>query len=552
MPKSWPPHSLPRSIAERWSRFWRGEYDRDTLRSVPSWGMSVLLHSLLLVILAVAIQMNRQGQQVERVFEGAAVDTQLGDVTSLVDAKRAGDPFTTNDSPDPPSLGLEPADSNIKLAGHPEIASLAQFAPVMASPLMPPNANSAVLSLSKARGKGATLQGSIQLGQFAENISAPFVGRQGMTRAKLLRREGGTARSEKSVDDGLDWIARHQRADGSWSLDFHDQCQASPCPLQMARTQSDTAATGLALLPLLGAGHIHTVKSHYQDSVRRGLEWLTSHQSPDGDLFTGPPGMAYLYSHAIASMALCEAYGLSGDRSLAPAARRAIEFICNSQDPVGGGWRYSPGQAGDTSVFGWNIFALRSAHLAGIKVPQKVLKACSGYLDQAATDRSRVTYLYQPGRPRGENFLDPVMTTEALLSRQLLGWPRDFPPLVKGVGMISAHLQEAEERNIYYWYYATQLLHNMKGERWERWNLKIREGLISMQVKDGTCAQGSWDPFQPQPDIWARLAGRLYLTSLSILTLEVYYRYLPIYRSFDEDQEKPDAAMKAKDDGKPK
>ncbi len=73
------------------------------------------------------------------------------------------------------------------------------------------------------------------------------------------------------------------------------------------------------------------------------------------------------------------------------------------------------------------------------------------------------------------------MTAEALLSRQLLGWPRDFPPLVKGVGMISAHLQESGERNIYYWYYATQLLHNMKGPAWERWNAKIREGLISMQ-----------------------------------------------------------------------
>jgi hypothetical protein len=260
--------------------------------------------------------------------------------------------------------------------------------------------------------------------------------------------------------------------------------------------------------------------------------------------------MAYLYSHAIATMAICEASGLSGDPSLQPAARQAVEFICNSQDPLGGGWRYSPGQPGDTSVFGWNIFALRSAHLAGIKVPQKVLKACSRYLDQAATDRSRVTYLYQPGRPRGGNLLDPVMTTEALLSRQLLGWPRDFPPLIKGVGMISAHLQEGDVRNIYYWYYATQLLHNMKGDRWDRWNLKIREGLISMQVKDGTCAQGSWDPVQPQPDVWAMHAGRLYLTSLSILTLEVYYRYLPIYRSFDEDQAKPDAAMKAKDEGK--
>ena len=116
--------------------------------------------------------------------------------------------------------------------------------------------------------------------------------------------------------------------------------------------------------------------------------------------------------------------------------------------------------------------------------------------------------------------------------------------------MIAAHLQESDERNIYYWYYATQLLHNMKGDKWERWNLKIREGLISMQVKDGTCAKGAGTRSSPSPIVWALHAGRLYLTSLSILTLEVYYRYLPIYRSFDEDQAKPDAAMKAKDDGK--
>jgi len=30
-------------------------------------------------------------------------------------------------------------------------------------------------------------------------------------------------------------------------------------------------------------------------------------------------------------------------------------------------------------------------------------------------------------------------------------------------------------------------------------------------------------------------AGRLYQTSLSILTLEVYYRYLPLYRTADEE-----------------
>jgi hypothetical protein len=542
--------SAIRSIGERWSAMCRGEYDRETLRSVPSWGMSVLLHALMLLLLAFVIQISRTAGRPEQSIQAGIVDTQLGDVTSLVDATRSGDPFTKNDSPDPPSLGLDPGDSDLKLVGQPEIASLAQFAPVMASPLMPSKAKpgTSPISFMNSRVKGPALEGMMGLSGFAESVTAPFSGRDGLTRAKLLRREGGTARSEKSVEDGLAWVARHQRADGSWSLIFQDQCQGEPCPLQPTSTQSDTAATGLALLPLLGAGHVHTVKCRYQDTVRRGLEWLTAHQNGDGDLFVGPPGMAYLYSHAIATMALCEAYGLSQDPSLKESAQRAVNFICGAQDPLGGGWRYFPGQPGDTSVFGWNIFALRSAHLAGLKVPQKVLKGCSKYLDQAALDKHRITYSYQPGRQRGIN-LDAVMTTEALLSRQLLGWPRDFPALIKGVGMISAHLQESGERNIYYWYYATQLLHNMKGDKWERWNLKIREGLISMQIKDATCAHGSWDPFQPQSDVWARTAGRLYLTSLSLLTLEVYYRYLPIYRSFDEDQARPDRAMK--DDGKP-
>ena len=108
--------------------------------------------------------------------------------------------------------------------------------------------------------------------------------------------------------------------------------------------ESDTAATGLALLPLLGAGYIHTVKSRHQDAVRRGIDWLVEHQQADGNLFIGPPGMAFMYSHAIATMALCEAYGLSQDPRLKQPAQRAIQFIINSQDPTTGGWRYSPGQ----------------------------------------------------------------------------------------------------------------------------------------------------------------------------------------------------------------
>jgi hypothetical protein len=478
----------------------------------------------LILLLAIMIRWS-QHSATKATFSAAIVDTQLGEVTSLVDAAQAGDPFTATNTPDPPSLGLE-ADDKLKLVGQPEIRSLTQFKPAFAGP-------TPLLDV-----KNATIIG-MRFPELSAHVSAPFSGRQGLTRAKLVQREGGTARSEKSVEDGLDWLVRHQRADGSWSLNYHLQCQGNVCPHRPVM-ESDTAATGLALLPLLGAGYIHTVKSRHQDAVRRGIEWLVEHQQEDGNLFIGPPGMAFMYSHAIGSMALCEAYGLSQDPRLKQPAQRAIRFIVEAQDPSSGGWRYSPGQSGDTSVFGWQIFALRSGHGAGIPIPRATLKSCSRYLDMAATDSSRTTYSYQPGRGGAS----PVMTAEALLGRQLMGWARNYPPLVKGASQIAQHLEISDDRNIYYWYYATQLLHNMKNKDWERWNLKVREGLIGFQVKDGTCADGSWDPDLPVGDIWGQRAGRLYTTSLSILTLEVYYRYLPLYRDYDEDQEKEDPMLK--------
>jgi hypothetical protein len=263
------------------------------------------------------------------------------------------------------------------------------------------------------------------------------------------------------------------------------------------------------------------------------------------------PGQPHLYSHAIGTMALCEAYGLSGDPKLRGPAQRAIDFIGSAQSPTDGGWRYVPGAPGDTSVFGWQMFALRSARLAGLRVPKNVLKGCRSYLDEAAADPRKVTYSYMPGRPP-----TPVMTAEALLARQYLGWPRDFPALVKGAAMVATNLEESKERNIYYWYYATQLLHNMQNKDWKRWNVRVRDGLVGLQVNGAGCDRGSWDPNSPQADAWGRTdtrhgAGRLFVTSLSILTLEVYYRYLPLYQPTDTDKLKLDDTDEAKPENAP-
>ena len=128
-----------------------------------------------------------------------------------------------------------------------------------------------------------------RLPNLATTIVRPFSGRSGMTRAKLVRREGGSAESEQSVEDGLDWLVRHQREDGSWGLNFQDHARSAvPRP---DRHESDAAAAGLALLPLLGAGYIHWVKSKRQEAVQRGSEWLVDHQQPDGGPVLRPPGI---------------------------------------------------------------------------------------------------------------------------------------------------------------------------------------------------------------------------------------------------------------------
>ncbi len=498
----------------------RGELDPDDLRSVPSWGLSFLLHALLILLFALVVHIRQKSQPPVR--EIAAIDTQLGDVTSLVPADRSGDPFTKEDNPDPPSLSLITTEVVPTLAAAPEIPTLVKYAPEVAGPKTDRKS-----SISRP-GSEAILR----MPDLATEITAPFSGRTGPTRAMLVRREGGTAKSEASVEEGLQWLVRHQRADGSWTLNHVEQCRGQLCS-GPGRVSSDTAATGLGLLPFLAAGYTHNAKNRHQITVRKGLEWLVAHQQKNGDLYVGAPGMPWLYSHAIGSMALCEAYGLSRDEKLRIPAEKAIRFIISAQDRGGGGWRYAPGQPGDVSVFGWNIFAIRSAGMAGIKVSKRVLKLCSKFLDESATDNARTTYSYMVGREP-----TPVMTAEALVARQILGWPRDFPPLVKGASVIAKHLEQSQERNIYYWYYATQLLHNMKNKDWERWNLRVREGLIDTQDASETCAKGSWDPIEPVPDRWSSSGGRLFNTSLSILTLEVYYRYLPLYRDYDNEQKK--------------
>ncbi len=341
-------------------------------------------------------------------------------------------------------------------------------------------------------------------------------------------------KTEEAIEAGLEFLAKHQREDGSWRLeDFGAQPQL----------RSDTAATALALLSFQGAGYSHE-QFKYQRTCRRAIDWLLANQKTDGDLYRpmdeASNRNAWLYSHAIAALALCEAYGMTQDESIRKGAQRSIDFLIASQDPFAGGWRYSPRVGSDTSVTGWAMMALKSAELAGLQVPPRVFAGITKWLNASeanAEERYLYRYNWQANTPEAMHgrIPTPVMTSVGLLMRFYLGWTRTTVDMQRGTEWLLERLPslgtvDAPQRDTYYWYYASQVMFHMGGDRWQRWYSALYPILIDTQEHDGPYA-GSWNPMGEIPDTWGPFAGRLYVTTLNLLSLEVTYRHLPIYEA---------------------
>jgi hypothetical protein len=357
--------------------------------------------------------------------------------------------------------------------------------------------------------------------RIAENLSM----RTSEARREAAKLQGGSAESENAVERGLAWLARNQYPDGHWSIDdFPGEPDADTV---QGSFRADSAATGLALLAYLGAGYTHQA-GKYQDVVSRGVQWLLKRQKPDGDLFAEESDFVQFYSHGMASIALCEVYGLTRDSALKAPAQNALSFIVASQHPEFGGWRYRARFESDTSVSGWQLMALKSGEMAGLTVPKDAYARIGKWLDSVQSKTLTGQFSYHPTREPS-----PAMTAEALLMRQYLGAKRDDAQLVAGADFLRTRLPDSGQRDSYYWYYATQVMFHMQGENWNAWNTSLRDSLVETQSKEGT-ASGSWDPLRPTPEKWSSAGGQHYLTCLNLLMLEVYYRHLPLYLELEK------------------
>lgn len=349
-----------------------------------------------------------------------------------------------------------------------------------------------------------------------------FGGRSEAGRRAAVSHFGGTEESEKSVSQGLDWLQKIQQPDGSWSF---GKVGAAGQPGSFATT--DMGATSMALLCFLGGGNTHKVRGKYQETVHKGLSYLVRNAergSFGADLRGRFQANSGMYVQGIATICVCEAYAMEReDRDLRRLATDAVKFIERAQNKVDGGWRYNPGDEGDTSVTGWQIMALQSARTGRISVNSSTIRDAKKFLTLVEHNDGAM-YGYMPGAGAND-----TMTAVGLLCRIYLGMKRDDPALKAGV----EHLARKGPRrgDIYYNYYATQVLYHWGGDLWTKWNLKMRNELVSSQVKTGP-GEGSWNVTDPH----GGGGGRIYQTALSILTLEVYYRHLPIYRRFDDKQ----------------
>jgi len=377
---------------------------------------------------------------------------------------------------------------------------LAAMVPTVSAPTN--DMTKAIQNASKAVGKG---------GAGIPGTMASRVG--GTARMQAMQMNGGKKESEEAVMRGLRWLVKVQNPDGSWA-------KGGP---------SGAAMTGFAMLSFLGHGET-PVSAEFGPTVQKALDWLMT----NGKKFDGRLSMEKnfsqqgCYAHGIAAYALGEYYTMTKDERVVDLLKKAVGYVVDGQGPDGG-WMYGYDKStpSDTSVSGWQIQALKAAHLSGLNID-----GVDASLDKAMLNLARVR-----GKNGGFGYRTPEQEKYSLTGVGVLCtyfWQQDKNKMVReGIEYIMDHTKKdfpveykGDKADLYAWYYNTQACLMVGGAAWNTWNRLFQMELVKNQSPDG-----SWPPmagkgvgeFQTSPNG----LGPLYRTNFCILMLEVYYRYMP-------------------------
>jgi hypothetical protein len=337
-----------------------------------------------------------------------------------------------------------------------------------------------------------------------------------------------------AVERALRWLRDHQSPDGRWRADTYPCTRKPGAPCKgpgVNRGHSgsvDAGVSALALLAFMGQGNTHR-HGRFKRTVRKGIKWLKAQQRKDGSVgFHEGGDHGGAYSQAIATMALCEAYGVSRDPGLRPAAQKALNFCLDAQNP-NLGWRYGIRDGrNDTSVTGWYVLAIKAGKVAGLKVPQAAFEGARRWFERCTSSDGSVGYMSPGGGSSvlggNDGKFEPNMTLTAVsvVCRLFTGEKASTDAIRKGARLIAEAPPEwtGKRLSFYYWYYGTYALYHFdQDNKWGVWNKAMKKALLPNQ-RNGGCEDGSWDGVGE----WST-AGRVYATAINALTLQIYYRY---------------------------
>ncbi|MEI7903575.1 MAG: hypothetical protein WCK89_25340, partial [bacterium] len=315
---------------------------------------------------------------------------------------------------------------------------------------------SALLADSGVKNTTLNLPGKLDVpGGLARQISPYKLRQEARKNVAYVEGLGGSGATQGSVTKALDWLTKHQEPDGHWDIQKYG-----------GEPGRDIGATGLALLCYLGWGVKHNESGQYQPSAQKAVTWLIKQAKPDGDIRGGADGD--MYDQGIATIALAEAFALTKDKALRPVVSNLVQFIVKAQNAGTGGWRYRPGQAGDTSVCGWQLMAVLSARMGGFAVPEETIAGADRWLTSVSSGEHGGLYGYEDKIPMN------AMVAEGMFCRQIMGVPPEDPRMMETAAFLSARLPNAAQADIYYWYYGTLAMYQHRGLAWEKWNEQLK------------------------------------------------------------------------------
>lgn len=343
---------------------------------------------------------------------------------------------------------------------------------------------------------------------------------------------GEWIRVEEAVDEGLQWLADQQHADGR----FPSNAVGQP------------AVTSLAVMAFLSRGHLPG-QGKYGQHLNRAIDFVLDHQSRRGYFSLLPvppnsahlqPGQTLLYNHSIAGLMLGEVYGMtSGERSrrIEEAMRRALDFSRGVQarekanESERGGWRYaypdSPAANSDLSVTGWALMFYRSARNAEFEVPKQYVDDGLDFVERCFVEdpaqRSEGVFRYRPLQAEPAGRISLPNTGSAMLSL-MLGGRHDSPMVAGCVDWYLTRPYPSDPTSSYFYlsaYYSSQAMAQVGGDAWNRIYPQISQAMLAAQT-----AGGAWPPGTGNEISF----GSAYATSLAILSLTPPYQLLPIYQ----------------------